>query len=240
MATSLHVFSRSDVMEQKRLRKNSVSHEVQRLLKRKEIVRVGRNRYVWNEEAKKYSYEPMHSEAYQQLEEFLHQRYPLADYVHWELCQLNEFMNHQFGKNLQMVDVEPMLAESVFDVLVEQFAGKVLYRPDRKTLRLYLGTTEIIVKNLITLAPHDRKRPHAIRIEKLIVDLFADKVVRELYNLADLPEALEQMFDVYAIDETTMFRYASRRNAKERLRKIIEQETNIHLLTERNHDDRKG
>ena len=48
------------------------------------------------------------------------------------------------------------------------------------------------------------------------------------------------MFDVYAIDETTMFRYASRRHAKERLWNLIEQETNIHLLTERNHDDCKG
>ena len=240
MATAIRVFSRADVMAQKRLQKNSVSHEVQRLLNRREIVRVGRNRYVWNDEAKKYSYEPRYSEEYQQLEEFLHRRYPLVDYVHWELWQLNEFMNHQFGKNLQILDVEPMLAESVFDVLAEQFAGKVLYRPDRNTLRLYLGTAEIIVKNLVTLAPHHRKQPHAIRIEKLIVDLCADKVVRELYNLADLPEALEQMFDVYAIDETTMFRYASRRHAKERLRDLIEQETNIHLLTERNHDDCKG
>lgn len=240
MATSLRVFSRADVMERKRLRETSVSHEVQQLLKQQEIVRVGSNQYVWNDDAKRQPYEPVHSDAYCHLAKLLHQRYPLADYVHWEMWQLNEFLNHQLGKNLQIVDVEPMIAESVFTFLSEQFPGKVLYRPDRKVLQLYLGTTEIIVKNLITLAPHNRKQPHVIRIEKLIVDLFTDKVVRQLYSPADLPEALEQMFQVYAIDETTMFRYASRRNAKTRLHDFIGRETEIHLLTERKHDDRKG
>lgn len=224
-------------MEQKRLRRNSVSHEVQSLLERREIVRVGSNRYVWNDKAQRHPYEPVHSEAYQQMAALLEQRYPLADYVHWETWQLNEFLNHQLGRNLQIIDVEPMLAESFFSFLSEHFPGHVLYKPDRKALQCYLGTTEIIVKNLVTLAPHVRKQPHEIRIEKLIVDLCTDKVVRELYSLADLPEALEQIFQVYAVDETTMFRYASRRNAKERLLKLLKQETNVQLWTGRKNDD---
>ena len=70
-----------------------------------------------------------------------------------------------------------------------------------------------------------------ITLEKLIVDLFANKTLLKLLSKGDYPQALEEMFNKYQINESKLLRYASRRGKKEEIVKFISEKTNIKFYT---------
>ena len=82
------------------------------------------------------------------------------------------------------------------------------------------------------MAPRQKKNRHLGTLEKLAVDLMVDKIVQAQLNMADIPEAVENIFAAYYIDETSMFRYADRRAAKKKVLEFIHTKTNIRLCTE--------
>mgnify|MGYP006876759154 CR=1 FL=1 len=85
----------------------------------------------------------------------------------------------------------------------------------------------------MTEAPKGKKAAWHTSLEKMLVDMTAEKVIKTTFNEAEYPDVLEQAFRKYIIDESQMFRYAKRRHVKDDILKIIHSQTTIKLRTEK-------
>jgi len=94
--------------------------------------------------------------------------------------------------------------------LVEKWHGKVLLRPTAQEVLNYGVDDGIIIERLVTEAPKGVGERYQVPLEKLIVDLCANKSL--MLPKGDYPSAIEEMFARYQIDQKAMFRYARRRN----------------------------
>jgi len=118
----------------------------------------------------------------------------------------------------------------VFSVLFETFPGKVLLRP-RALEMLQYGTDEgIIIDRLVTEAPKSGGEPYQVPLEKLIVDLFANK--NPMLFKGDFPSAIEMMFSKYRIDQVAMLHYAQRRNKVKAVFGFFRDQTTRELLVQ--------
>lgn len=90
----------------------------------------------------------------------------------------------------------------------------------------------IVVKRLISESPQSRNVKWHSRVEKLMVDMISDKLLSELISPAELPTMYEDIFSKYIVDESSMFRYAKRRNALDKIKQFIKEKTSIKLRLE--------
>lgn len=195
------------------------------------IVRVGRNQYKKVEkEPKKSVFSGVYSHAAQQVIEHMQKQFPLLSYRVWELSWLNEFFNHQLAHNKIFVEVEKDGCDFVFTALVEKFPGRVLLRPKAQELLQYGTDDGIIIDRLVSEAPKSDGEPYQVPLEKLIVDLFANKNL--MLSKGDYPSAIETMFATYRIDQVSILRYARRRNKVKDVFGFIRDKTSIELLVQ--------
>lgn len=156
--------------------------------------------------------------------------YPLVDFQVWEFVQLNEFVNHQIGKNVFFIEVEHNLETSIFNRLRE-YCSRILLCPKEDMFYNYFEENMVVIQRLLSESPKSRSDVKGCSLEKLLVDLFSNKLTGQLVERAEYPRIYEEAFRKYYIDEKKLFRYARRRNLEKEIRKFIEKETNIQLLT---------
>lgn len=127
---------------------------------------------------------------------------------------MNEFFNHLLAHNQIFLELEKDGCDFVFSALAEKYPGKVLLSPKVQEILKYGTDDGIIIDRLVTEAPKADGERFQVPLEKLIVDLFANKNL--MLSKADYPSAIEMMFSKYRINQVAMVRYAQRRNkAKE-------------------------
>ena len=195
------------------------------------IVRVGRNQYKKaGKEPKKSIFTGAYSPAALQVIQYMQERFPLLSYRVWELTWLNEFFNHQLAHNQIIVEVEKDGCDYVFSSLVEKFPGRVLLRPRAQEIVHYGIDDGIIIDRLVTDAPKSDGEPYQVPLEKLIVDLFANKNL--MLSKGDYPSAIEMMFAKYRIDQVSMLRYARRRNKVKDVFGFLRGKTTIELMVQ--------
>ena len=198
---------------------------------RQELFRVLEEQYKGLSQAPVYDYE--YSELAVIIQKLIYERHPFLEYRIFELVQMNEFLNHQIAHNAVFVFVEADLGDFVFETLKEKYPGKVLLNPSVKEYHLYWQDDLIIVGKLLTEAPKGKKAVWHTCLEKMLVDMTAEKVIKTTFSEAEYPGVLEQAFQKYIIDESQMFRYAKRRHVKDDILKIIQNQTGIKLRTEK-------
>ena len=191
------------------------------------IVRVGRNQY------KKAEIKPnkgIFTGAYSDTAFHVKGHFPLLSYMVWELSWLNEFFKHLISRNQILLEVEKDGCDYVFSALTDKFPGMVLLKATVKEIMLY-GTDEgIIITRLVTEAPRSDSAKYQVPLEKLIVDLLANKNL--MLSKADYPSAIELMFSKYRIDQVAMLRYARRRNKAKEVVRLLQETTTVELLVE--------
>ncbi|WP_320129647.1 DUF6577 family protein [uncultured Sphaerochaeta sp.] len=201
------------------------------LLNSKLIVRIGRNQYKKAEkEPNKSIFTGVYSNTACQVIENMNTHFPLLSYRVWELSWLNEFFNHLISRNQIFLEVEKDGLDFVFSALAEEFTGKVLLNPTIKEIMQYSTDDEIIIYRLVTEAPRSDNAKYQVPLEKLIVDLFANKNL--MLSKADYPSAIEMMFSKYRVDQIAMLRYARRRNKAKEVMGFLQDKTTIELLIE--------
>lgn len=216
----------------KGLSQSSYKLKMQRLLELGQIARVGRNLYcIPDNQVPIYYYG--YSEVATEIQKMIHEIHPFLVYRIFELVQMNEFLNHQIAHNTVFVFVEAGLGDFVFETLKEKFPGKILLNPSVKEYHLYWQDDLIIVGKLLTEAPKGKKAVWHTCLEKMLVDMTAEKVIKTTFSEEEYPDVLEQAFQKYIIDESQMFRYAKRRHIKDDILKIIQSQTTIKLRTEK-------
>jgi hypothetical protein len=159
--------------------------------------------------------------------------FPYIHYLIWDTKILHEFMIHQPGQSQIILEIEKDVCESVFNRLKEQFMGKIFLDPDRISFERYIlnNPESIIISRLITQSPKiiSNGVPTA-RLEKILVDIFADENRFFVFHGQELISIYENAFTAYWINEKTLFRYAGRRKVAKRLRTFITTQTQIGLI----------
>ena len=183
------------------------------------IQRVSRNQYtLYREGTAKNDYSAIESGEGVAVKSFLAKQFPLLDYAVWETYALNEFLNHQLARNHIFVEVEKPLEESVFAALRKWTNHTVLLKPSGNDLYLYSGDLTIIVTTLTSEAPIVG---HEIRIEKLLVDLYANKLVSQIISAGEIPNIFAVAFSRYNINRSALLRYARRRGLEREINERI-------------------
>jgi hypothetical protein len=211
-----------------RLSYNSMGGVISGMMASGSVERIGRNRYVFTNQARAVYAMPV-SGCLADVISSVTRRYSQVEFIAWDTLTLNEFLNHQIANSTIFIEVEPMLEGAVFEHLREACEGTVLLKPDPQAVETYWEPGVIIVQKLISQSPGDKAGSHLPTIENIIVELFANKLLRTLYSAAELPFLLEQMFDGYVIDENRLLRYAGRRNCRERIVSFIQEQTSVKL-----------
>ena len=194
------------------------------------VVRVGRDQYMLAVNGRtRYIAQP--SECCREIINFVQSKCPDMRISVFETRQMNEFINHLVALNTIFVFVGNGMADFLFQILRDRFPGQVLLKPSEETYFRYRSENTIVLLDGLSEEPRCRGTGAMALAEKWLVDLFAEPLIRNNFNGADLPDACAEVFARYAIDESRMFRYARRRNAEERLKAVLTEQAGVKLAT---------
>ena len=233
---STDVFSRADILNVAQkidisFKNTQLRYLIGKLLKEKEILRVNHNQYTKNiSEKNKAVYKNSYSNISKQIISFMKKKYPLVKYRLWELIWLNEFFNHQITENKIFFEIEKDSYNFIYYQIPEKWKKKILLAPTIKELYLYGKDKDIIIDKLSTESPKGNVKIYNLSLEKLIVDLFSNKILQSILSKGDYPLAISEMFRKYNINQTKMFRYARRKNKEQKLYSFLREKTNVKLF----------
>ena len=183
------------------------------------IQRMGRNQYTTAKTKAAYRYRYA-EEACHIADEVL-KEYPEAFFQIFELVQLNTFINHQIAHNAIFVSVENDLVDFVFDTLRRLYPGRVLLKPSADEYYRYITDNGIVVGRLPSESPKGQETQWHVRIEKILVDIAADKLLSQIVPQEELAGLYEDVNEKYLIDTKTMWRYARRKGAENKLKEVL-------------------
>lgn len=228
-------FTRKELLESFRMAGYMLSDasfykRIEELVKDGQIIRVGRNVYSLPDD-KRLLYEYKYSELAEEVAQEISQEYPYVNFSIFEFVQLNDFVNHLIAHNVIFLSVDTEVMEFIFESLKEKYPGKVLINPSIEIYHQYWSDNMIVILKLTTEAPKGQKIPWHTRLEKLLVDIVAEPLLLESISQGEYPQIYTDAFERYIIDESGLFRYARRRRAANKIKKLIREETGIVLRT---------
>jgi hypothetical protein len=142
------------------------------------------------------------------------------DYIIYNITFLNEWLNQLIGKNTIFIEVDKKYVNSIYELLVDNEYKNVLVNPSMQEIEKYSLSDLIIIKPLYSRSPINRKEK-SFTLEKIIVDLFVDDILKKYYSTSELPWIYKQMFKEYAIDEYSLNTYLTRRRIKEKFYEFL-------------------
>ena len=166
------------------------------------------------------------------LSRLIRGKFPFVDFCVWKPSALVPFMQHIPALSMVLVDVERVAMESVFHFMQsQQHYRPVLLNPSPQECDRYITTERIfIVRPLISESPlEDIDGVRVPTLEKMLVDAAGDKELAfaqgaELYTICSNAHA------AHHVSTRRLLRYASRRNRKQLMLKILK------TITPRQHD----
>lgn len=221
------IYSRRALLDQLKrdnpfLSGNSFQWTVGKMLKSGKLARIDRDKYVLSDESTRPVYVPAYSDMALKLMRKIGKRFLYARFIVFETVLMNEFLNHLIAQNTVFLQVEKEMSVFVFRFLQEEGYKNVMYRPSKKEMSLYWTKDSIIVTDLISESPLLSDNPHNICIEKMLVDMYCDKLISDIYNKAEYKSVTEQVLKRYRVETTKLLRYARRRNKEAEIAIIID------------------
>lgn len=208
------------------LKDSTLRWRIYNLKKQGVISSVKRGLYVVGHKA---SFSPQISQRIKSLYQGITKKFPYSKVSLWETKWLTNYMVHQPLTDNIIVEVDKEALSAVFSYLQES-NNYVYYKPKRDIIEKYLivGQHNLIVKNLIVDSPVAINEGIRIpKIEKIIVDLFADKDLLITYQGSELANIYQALFKTYAINQSTLNRYANIRKVKSKLIEFVITHTDI-------------
>ena len=186
------------------------------------LTKLGYDAYSRSLDLPKNDYTPVYSDTAEKLIRLISGKYPYVQFTVFETVLMNEFLNHLIAQNTVFVQVEKESSIYIFRFLQEQGLQNVLFKPSKEDFDLYWSKDCIVVLDMISEAPIRADKPHVIMLEKMLVDMLADRLIAATFSKAELPDVCEQAQSRYLLDKVRMLRYARRRNRQEVLLKYLE------------------
>ena len=210
------VYTRDDLFQVFQGRKQDLSESTFRwilynLLREQKVFRSGYDTYTKVKPQILPDYKPYYSDKARMLIDDLGAKYSELAFVVFESVLLSEFLNHQIAQNTIYLQMEKDLSAYVFEILQEESGKGVLYKPGRKELERYWTRDCIVVLDLVSQSPLSQEAPHEITIEKMLVDIIADKSIASTFSPAEIPFIFDNAIRNYRIDQRRINRYAGRR-----------------------------
>ena len=205
------------------MRETSCHWAVCGMLKNGAITKIARNVYVVQNEREKPVYRPAYSELAAKLIAQISDKFPSVHFTVFESALMNDFLNHLVAQNTVFVQAEKDISIFIFRFLQELGYAHLLYKPNKADYALYWEKDCIVVTDMISEAPLSASVPHEICLEKMLVDMYCDKLISSAYSKSEYPEVLKQAMETYHIESTKMMRYARRRGREDEMKKILEE-----------------
>lgn len=149
----------------------------------------------------------------------LKNEFPFLSICIWNTSAINEFMLHQPGRFYNLVEVEKEGMESLFYFLKDKNMP-VYLDPSPELIRRYVTDEKNpwIVKLLVSESPtQEINGITTVTLEKILVDIFCDPLLFDAQQGSEMDQIFKESFEKYAISESKMLRYASRRRKKQEL-----------------------
>ncbi len=207
------------------------------LEKQQIIIPIGAGIYAFHDKpsqptAKKKNFSPSWSPELLTLNEIIRKAFPYIQYLVWETKLLHEFITHQPGQNILIVQPEKDICETVFNHLSILYPSKVFLEPDHEMMTRYVlrQPNNVIISRLITQSPKkiNSELPFP-KLEKILVDVFVDKDMFYFFQGKGMIQIFENAIASYWVNEKTLIRYAGRRGASLPLRRFLQEKIQVNL-----------
>ena len=221
------IYCHKELMDELKMLKTDLSEStyhwaISGLVRNGVLTRLGYDSYSLSSDKPKDEYVPVYSDTAERLIRLISEKYPYVQFTVFETVLMNEFLNHLIAQNTVFIQVEKESSIYVFRFLQDQGIQNVMYKPSKKDFNLYWAKDSVIVTDMISEAPIRMNKPHYIMLEKMLVDMSADKLIATTFSKAELPDVYEQAQSRYLLDKVRMLRYARRRNRQDVLLKYLE------------------
>jgi hypothetical protein len=110
------------------------------------------------------------------------------------------------------------ISAPTFSIFSRIIMWEVYYTSPRRKSLIDTGQKNcIVVLDLISQSPMSDKSPHEITVEKLLVDMIAEKSIAATFSPAELPAVFQNVRESCRIDRHRLERYAGRRGRTEQV-----------------------
>lgn len=202
---------------------NTYNWAVSSLTSNGDLIKTGYNSYVLSLDLPVNKYSPNYSESSLQLIKLIQEKYPYIQFTVFETVMMNEFLNHLIAQNTIFLQVEKESSIYVFRFLQEIGFKNIMYKPSKRDFEFYWSKDCVVITDLISEAPLRKEASYSIMLEKLLVDILADKLIASTFNKAELTDVFKQAEATYLIDKAKIKRYAKRRNKYAELTEYLEE-----------------
>jgi hypothetical protein len=207
---------------QPNIKRATVNWRIYRLVQQGLFQRIGRGLYTFGRERQFF---PSLSKNYQIVSSILKKQFPLISYSVWYTNSLMELSHHIPAVDFFLVEVERDAIDSVFHILKETNKN-TFKKPSKDMMEDFIldFKNAVIVKPLISESPLQTINGISVpRLEKILVDLYADKELFFYLEGNELLNIFNNAFDKYTINIDSLSRYANRRNKKQIISTILKQ-----------------
>ncbi|HJJ54572.1 MAG TPA: hypothetical protein O0X50_00620 [Methanocorpusculum sp.] len=204
---------------------NSFSWILKKELAAGRLLHVGRNRYSLNPAFVKDVYTYTLSKPAEKILTIVRSAFPLVSVLIWEARQYNEFLNHQIGMNTIFLEVEKMFVDAVYELLDTSVKVPVLVHPAVADFIRYQKENTVVLIRKTSESPALKNNPYLPSLEKLLVDMKANKYLRSIISPAEMGDVYSQVYGRYLVSTSTLKRYAMRRTAWEKVEAYLPPES---------------
>lgn len=177
--------------------------------------------YALNE---KELFQPMPIQRMTELANLLQEKFPYVRFSIYPTQWIGNLSNHVYQTNNLIVEIDADVLDTAFHFLKEHVPNTFL-SPEQKMYDYYILPQEenIIISRLHVDAPLNKIREnyYSPKLEKLIVDLVMNDPIIFPAGAAEVKTIITNALDIYNINYSTLTRYANKRNAKQKLDKLI-------------------
>ena len=202
------------------IKETTVNWRIHSLIKKGVVQRIGGGRYSISNQKE---FPTLINSAMMDAAALIQTQFPFLDFCIWDTLILNNLSQNQSNLSIIVIETEKDSCEAIFNLLQEN-EKNVYLNPSQEIFDRYVTNQKevIVTTSLITEAPVKKQGDMTtITLEKLLVDLFCDRIVLSSYAGIEMRRIFKHAFLKYQINESTLLRYAARRGKKHEIEQFI-------------------
>ena len=158
------------------------------------------------------------------LNEAMRKEFPLEAFAVLDSGTLNDLAGMAGGQDFLLIETSKRNLFPTYLWLREKWKNEVMITPTQRELDYYLKPGNIILKPLFSKSPC--REDGCFALEKLIVDLFADRTILSLYPQVDFTESVKKIISSKNVNISTCLSYATRRGIHNEIAALLKKGCN--------------